>query len=106
MCCCLVTVEAAAQNLTFMHINNSEVLAMWNVNPSLFELSHVLFKYSITSKQPDMVNVINTFYQMSDLIPGETYIVSVTAMYKEKNGKRLFPANSVEGTVKSDVIGR
>ena len=44
-------------------------------------------------------------YQISDLIPGETYTVLITAYYSDTTSSRLFPADSTEGTVTLDKIG-
>ena len=100
-----VTVEAAAQNLTLTRLNNSEVMATWDVNPDFFELSFFNISYFIKPEQqePQMVTV-NT-YQISDLIPGETYTVQVTAYYSETTGSAVFPADTTEGTVTLDKIG-
>ena len=90
-----VTVEAAVQNLTLTTLNNSEVLATWDVNPDLFELSFFNVSYFIKSELQGTKEVNITTYQISDLIPGETYIVEVTAYYN-----KVFPST----TIKKDVV--
>ena len=100
-----VTVEAAVQNLTLMPLNNSEVLVTWDVDPDLFELSNYIVTYFIKPEQQEAQNVTVNSYQLSDLIPGETYTVRVTAYYIEATGSRVFPALSTEGIVTLDKIG-
>ena len=100
-----VTVEAAVQNLTLMLLNNSEVLVTWDVDPDLFELSNYIVTYFIKPEQQEAQNVTVNSYQISDLIPGETYTVHVTAYYSEASGSRVFPALITEGTVTLDKIG-
>ena len=101
-----VTVEAAVQDLTLKNISNSEVNATWDVDPDLFELSFFNVTYFIKPEQQLTQNVTtNNNYQISDLIPGETYIVRVTAYYSETTGSRVFPALSTEGIVTLDKIG-
>ena len=102
-----VTVEAAAQNLNLTGLNNSEVIATWDVNPDLFELSFFNVIYFIKPEQQEipLVTVDTTTYQISDLIPGETYTVRVIAYYSETTGSRVFPANTTEETVTLDKIG-
>ena len=100
-----VTAEAAAQNLTLTCLNNSEVLATWDVNPNLFELSFYNITYFIKPEQQKTRRVTVNRYQISNLIPGETYTVSVTAYYRETTGSRVYPADTTEGTVTLDEIG-
>jgi len=101
-----VTVEAAVQNLKLTSLNNSEVKATWDVNHNLFELYNFNVTYFIKSEQQQISMVtVNTSYQISDLIPGETYTVRVTAQYSETTGSRIFPADSTEGTVILKPIG-
>ena len=102
-----VTVEAAAQNLTLTRLNNSEVMATWDVNPDFFELSFFNVTYFIKPEQQEIpiVSVDTTAYQISDLIPGETYTVQVTAYYSETTGSVVFPADTTEGSVTLDKIG-
>ena len=100
-----VTVEAAVQNLTLMPLNNSEVMAMWDVNPDLFELNSFNITYFVKSEQQQSQMVTTNIYQISDLIPGETYTVRVTAYYSETTSSRVFPALSTEGIVTLDKIG-
>ena len=102
-----VTVEAAAQNLTLTRLNNSEVLATWDINPDFFELSFFNVSYFIKPEQQEIliVTVHTTTYQISDLIPGETYTVQVTAYYSETTGSAVFPAVTTNGTVTLDRIG-
>ena len=95
-----VTVEAAVQNLTLTLLNNSEVIATWDVNPDLFELSFFNVSYFIKPEQQETEMITVNIYQISDLIPRETYIIQVTAYY---NG--IYPANTTEGTVTFDKIG-
>ena len=95
----LVTVEAAVQNLTLLSLNNSEVLAAWDVNLDLFELSFFNVSYFVKPEQRETKIVAVNTYQISDLIPGETYTVQVTAYY---NGT---PADTTEVTVTLDKIG-
>ena len=101
-----VTVDAAVQNLTLKNISNSEVNATWDVDPDLFELSFFNVTYFIKPEQQLTQNVTtNNNYQISDLIPGETYTVRVTAYYSETTGSRVFPALSIERIVTLDKIG-
>ena len=100
-----VTVEAAAQNLTLMPLNNSEVMAAWDVNPDFFELSFFNVTYFIKPEQQVIRITTRNNYQISDLMPGETYTVHVTAVYSETTGSRVFPADSTEGTVTLEKIG-
>ena len=100
-----VTVEAAAQNLNLTRLNNSEVIATWDVNPDLFELSFFNVTYFIKPEQQETQQVTVNTYQISDLIPGETYTVHVTAYYSETTGNRVFPSDTTEGTVTLDKIG-
>ena len=101
-----VTVEAAAQNLNLTRLNNSEVIATWDVNPDLFELSFFNVTYFIKPEQKEIpIVTVDTTIQISDLIPGETYAVCVTAYYSETTGSRVFPADTTEGTVTLDKIG-
>ena len=99
-----VTVEAVVQNLTLMPLNNSEIMATWNVDTDLFELSFFNVIYFVKPEQQEAQNVTINNYQISDLIPGETYTVRVTAYYSETIGSRVFPAVSTEGTVTLDKI--
>ena len=94
-----VTVEAAVQNLTLTTLNNSEVNATWDVNPDLFELSFFNVSYFIKPEQRETEIVTVNTYQISDLIPGQTYTVQVTAYY---NGT---PADTTEETVTLAKIG-
>ena len=100
-----VTVEAAVQNLTLKNISNSEVNATWDVDPDLFELIFFNVIYFIKPEQQEAQNVTVNNYQISDLIPGETYTVRVTGYYSETTGSRVFPALSTEGIVTLDKIG-
>ena len=102
-----VTVEAAAQNLTLTNLSNSEVMATWDVNPDFFELSFFNVSYFIKPEQQEvpLVTVNTTTYQISDLIPGETYTVQVTAYYSETTGSAVFPAVATNETVTLDKIG-
>ena len=100
-----VTVEAAVQNLTLMPLSNSEVNAIWDVDPDLFELSFFNVIYFIKPEQQEAQNITVNNHQISDLIPGETYTVRVTAYYSETTGSRVFPALSTEGIVTLDKIG-
>ena len=100
-----VTVEAAAQNLTLMPLSNSKVMATWDVNPDLFELYNFIIAYFIKTEQQETQIVTVNSYQISDLIPGETYTVHVTAYYSETTGSRVFQADSTEGKVTLNKIG-
>ena len=100
-----VTVEAAVHNLTLMPLNNSEVMATWDVNPDLFEFSFFNITYFIKPEQQQLRLVTVNIYQISDLIPGETYTVRVTAYYSETTDSRVFPAVSTEGAVTLEKIG-
>ena len=101
-----VTVEAAVHNLTLMHLNNSEVMAIWDVNPDLFELSFFNVTYFIKPEQQQQSQTVTVNrYQISDLIPGETYTVRVTAFYSVTNDGRVFPAVSTEGIITLEKIG-
>ena len=100
-----VTVEAAVHNLTLTPLNNSEVMATWDINPDLFELSFVNITYFTKPEQQQSRLVTVNIYQISGLIPGETYTVRVTAYYSETTGSRVFPAVSIEGTITLDKIG-
>ena len=97
--------EAAVQNLNLTRLNNSEVIATWDVNPDLFELSFFNVTYFIKPEQQETQKVTGDAYQISDLIPGETYTVRVTAYYSETTGSRVLPADTTEGTVTLDKIG-
>ena len=99
-----VTVEAAVQNVTLMPLNNSEVLVTWNVDPDLFELIFFNVIYFIKPEEQLAQNVTTNNHQISDLIPGETYTVRVTAYYSETTGNRVFPTLSTEGIVTLDKI--
>ena len=96
-----VTVEAAVQNLTLTPLNNSEVMATWDVNPDLFELSFFNISYFIKSELQGTKEANITTYQISDLIPGETYIVEVTAYYN-----KVFPSTTIEKAVILARIGK
>ena len=101
-----VTVEAAVHNLTLMPLNNSEAMATWDVNPDLFELSFFNVTYFIKPEQQQQSRMVTVnSYQISDLIPGETYTVRVTAYYNETTDSRVFPAVPTEATVTLDKIG-
>ena len=100
-----VTGEAAAQSLTLTPLNNSEIMATWNVNPDFFELSFFNVTYFTKPEQQEMKMVTGNTYQISDLIPGETYTIRVTAVYSETTGSREFPAYATEGTVTLEKIG-
>ena len=94
------------QNLKLTSLNNSEVKATWDVNPNLFELYNFNVTYFIKPEQQQISMVtVNTSYQISDLIPGETYTVHATAQYIETTGNRIFPADSVNETVTLKPIG-
>ena len=100
-----VTVEAAVHNLTLMPLNNSEVMATWDINPDLFEIYNFIVTHYIKPEQQETQNVTNNNYQISDLIPGETYTVRVTAYYSETTGSNVFPAVPTEGRFTLDKIG-
>ena len=88
-----------------MPLSSSKVKVTWNVDPYLFELSNYIVTYYITSEQQETHIVNVNSYQISDLIPGATYTVRVTAYYSETTGSRVFPAVSTEGNVTLDKIG-
>ena len=94
----LVTAEAAVQNFNLLPLNNSEVRATWDVNSDLFELSFFNVSCFIKPEQQETETVTVNTYQISDLIPGETYTVQVTAYY---NGT---PADTTEVTVTLDKL--
>ena len=100
-----VTVEAAAHNLTLIPLSNSEVIATWDVNPDLFELNNFIVTYFIKPEQQEISNVTTTYFQISDLIPGETYIVCVTAQYRETTGSSVIPADPTEESITLEKIG-
>ena len=100
-----VTVEAAVHNLTLMSLSSSKVKATWNVDPGLFELSNYIVTYYIKPEQQETRIVNINSYQISDLIPGETYTVRVTAYYSETTGSRLFPADFTEGNATLHKLG-
>ena len=95
-----VTVEAAVQNLTLTPLNNSEVMATWDVNPDLFELSFFNVSYFLKSELQGTKEITVNTYQISDLIPGETYIVGITAYYN-----KVFPSTTIEKAVMLARIG-
>ena len=100
-----VTAEAAVQNLTLMPLNNSVVMVTWDVDPDLFELSFFNLTY-FNKPELQKGQIFNVSrYQISDLNPGDTYTVCVTAYYSETTDSRVFPALSTEGTVTLDKIG-
>ena len=94
-----ITVEAAVQNLTLTTLNNSEVLATWDV-VDLFELSFFNVSYFIKSELQGTKEVTVNTYQISNLIPGETYTVAVTAYYNKE-----FPSTTIEKAVMLARIG-
>ena len=102
-----VTVETAVQNLTLMPLNSSEVLVTWDIDPDLFELRFFNVEYFLKSELQEAANVTDRSYQLSDLIPGETYTVYVTAYYSETTSSRVSPAvsRSTEETMTLDKIG-
>ena len=99
-----VTVEAAVQNLILMPLNNSEVMVTWDVDPDLFELSFFNLTYFVNPEQQEVQIVNVSSYQISDLIPGETYTVHVTAYFSETTGGRVFLADSTKGIATLDKI--
>ena len=55
-----VTVEAAVQNLSLAPLNNSEVIATWDVNPDLFELSFFNATYFHEQREISTVTINST----------------------------------------------
>ena len=103
-----VTAAAAVQNLDLVNSSNSEVMASWTVNPDLlFDLSHFIINY-FTESEPKgtPMNIgTNTTYQISDLIPGESYTVEVIAYYITVNDSREYQAEPTKDTVTLNKIG-
>ena len=100
-----VIAEAAAQILNLTALNNSEVMTTCDVNPDFFELSFFNVTYFIKPEQEETQIVTDNTYQISDLIPGETYTIRVTAVYSEITGSRVFSADVTQGTVTLERIG-
>ena len=76
--CCIV--EAAVKGLNVIALNNSEVFVTWVV-PEFPELQDFVVRYIGKPEQKEPVVVDRLPYQISDLIPGETYTVQVIARY-------------------------
>jgi len=76
--CCIV--EAAVKGLNVITLNNSEVIVTWEV-PEFPELQDFVVRYIGKPEQKEPVVVDRLPYQISDLIPGETYTVQVIARY-------------------------
>ena len=102
-----VIVEAAVQNLDLVKLNNSEVMATWDINPALFELKNFIVTYFLEHEEKEIatITIDATAYQISDLIPGWTYAVCVTAQYAGTANNKILPAVSTEGIVTLDPIG-
>ena len=76
--CCVV--EAAVKDLNVIALNNSEVIVTWVV-PEFPELQDFVVRYIGKPEQKEPVVVDRPPYQISDLMPGETYTVQVIARY-------------------------
>ena len=99
--CCIV--EAAVQGLNVTAYNNSEVAVTWMV-PEYFELNDFLVMYFFKPGQAEMATVSRPPYQLSDLIPGETYTVRVTSRYLNVSDS-IVEADTTEDTVTLKGIG-
>ena len=97
--------EAAVQNVNLVKLNNSEVMATWNINPALFELKNFIVTYFLKHEEIATVTTDATAYQISDLIPGQTYTVFIIAQYAGTADNKILPAVSTEGIVTLDPIG-
>ena len=98
--CCIV--EAAVKDLNVTAHGNSEVNVTWEV-PEFPELQDFVVKYIGKPEQKMPAEVNGSFYQISDLIPGETYIVQVTARYV--GAPQPVEADAVEDKVTLERIG-
>ena len=99
--------EAAVQNLKLVKLSNSEVIAMWDINPALFELRNFVVTYFVKHKEKEIISVTidTTTYQINNLIPGQTYTVRVTAQYTGTTDSKILPVTSIEESVTLDPIG-
>ena len=98
--CCIV--EAAVKDLNVTALNNSEVNVTWEV-PDFPELQDFVVRYIGKPKQKEPAEVNESFYQISDLLPGETYIVQVAARYV--GAPQLVEADATEDKVTLEKIG-
>ena len=100
---CLV--EAAVKDLNVTALNNSEVIVTWEV-PDFPELQDFVVRYIGKSEQKKPVVVDRSPYQISDLIPGETYTVQVAARYVVASlGSEPVEADYTEDKVTLNSIG-
>jgi len=100
--CCIV--EAAVQDLVVTTLNNSEVTVTWMV-PEYFELQDFVVMYFFKPEQRKMITVDRPPYQISDLIPGQTYTVRVTSRFFNTGKNMVIEADTTEDRVKIDQIG-
>ena len=102
--CCIV--EAAVKDLNVTALNNSEVFVTWEV-PEFPELQDFVVRYIGKPEQKEPVVVDRPPSQISDLIPGETYTVQVTARYRRAPpGNELVEADATEDKVTLNPIGK
>jgi len=100
---CLI-VEAAVQGLVVTAYNNSEVTVTWMV-PEYFELKDFVVTYFFKPEQEKMMIVDRPPYQISDLIPGQTYTVRVTSRYLSAIDNIVVEADTTEDTVTLEKLG-
>ena len=98
--CCIV--EAAVKGLNVTALNNSEVIVTWEV-PEFPELQDFVVRYIGKPEQKEPVVVDRPSYQISDLIPGETYTVQVASHYF--TAIQLVEADATEDKVTLNPIG-
>jgi len=96
-------VEAAVQGLVVTAYNNSEVTVTWMV-PEYFELKDFVVTYFFKPEQEEMMIVDRPPYQISDLIPGQTYTVMVTSRYLNAVDNIVVEADTTEDTVTLEKI--
>jgi len=97
-------VEAAVQGLVVTAYNNSEVAVTWMM-PDYFELKDFMVEYFFKPEQEEILIVDRPPYQISDLIPGQTYTVIVTSRYFDSVNNMVVEGDATEDTVKIDKIG-
>jgi len=98
-------VEAAVKGLNVTALNNSEVNVTWEV-PEFPELQDFVVRYIGKPEQKEPVVVDRSPYQISDLIPGESYTVQVTARYSRAPlGGEPVEADYTENKVILEKIG-
>ncbi|XP_065904641.1 uncharacterized protein [Dysidea avara] len=95
--------EAAVQGLNVTAYNNSEVTVTWMV-PEYSELQDFVIMYFFKPEQAEMTIVDRPPYQLSDLIPGETYTVRVTSRYFNYINNIIAEADASEETITIDEI--